>query len=108
MRRLDRVFGVLLLGAMVTGVTVWAMGALYYVPLPPRLRGLLALTFGLAAAGAVLGLPHRRRTLLGFGLVWGTLVLWWSTISERRVPHGNEFYPAVLRQDVRPAAIGVG
>ena len=25
-------------------------------------------------------LPQRRRTLLVFGLVWGALVLWWSTI----------------------------
>ena len=80
MRRLGKVCGVLLLGVVVTGMTVWAMGALYYAPLPPRLRGPLALTCGLATAGAFLGLPHRRRTLLGFGLVWGVLVLWWSTI----------------------------
>jgi hypothetical protein len=80
MRRLGKVCGGLLLGVVVTGMTVWAMGALYYAPLPPRLRGPLAVTFGLATAGAFLGLPRRRRTLLGFGLVWGALVLWWSTI----------------------------
>jgi hypothetical protein len=79
MRRLGKVCGVLLLGAVVTGMTVWAMGALYYAPLPPRLRGPLAVTFGLATAGALLGLS-RRRTLLGFVLVWGALGLWWSTI----------------------------
>jgi hypothetical protein len=28
-----------------------------------------------------LGLSHRRRTLLGFVLVWGALVGWWSTIT---------------------------
>jgi hypothetical protein len=61
-------------------MTIWGMGALYYSPLPPLLRPLLALTFGLATAAAFLGLPQRRRTLLGFGLAWGALVLWWSTI----------------------------
>src|SRR4030095_15066786 len=72
--------GRLLLGAVVTGMTLWGMGALYYSALPTLLRQLLALTLGLATAGAFLVLPHRRRTLLGFGLVWGALVLWWSTI----------------------------
>jgi hypothetical protein len=37
--------------------------------------------FGLATVGAFLGLSHRRRTLLGFVLVWGVLVGWWSTIT---------------------------
>jgi hypothetical protein len=75
-----KIIGVFLLGAVVTGMTLWAMGALYYMPLLPRLRGLLAVTFGVATAVAFLGLPRRRWTLLGFGLVWGALVLWWSTI----------------------------
>ena len=80
MRRLGKVCGGLLLGVVVTGMTVWGMGALYYSPLPTFLRLLLPLMFGLATAGAFLSLPQRRRTLLGFGLVWGALVLWWSTI----------------------------
>src|SRR5215813_2342386 len=80
MRRLGKWLGVLLLGAVVTGMTLWGMGALYYSPLPTLLRQLLALTFGLATAGAFLVLPRRRWTLLGFGLVWSALVLWWSTI----------------------------
>ena len=80
MRRLGRVCGCLLLGVIVAGLTLWGMGALYYSPLPTLLRQLLALTFGLATAGAFLILLQRRRTLLGFGLVWSALVLWWSTI----------------------------
>jgi uncharacterized protein DUF4105 len=80
MRRLGKMCGALLLRAVVTAMTLWGMGALSYSPLPPLLRPLLALTFGLATAAAFLGLPQRRRTLLGFGLVWGLLVLWWSTI----------------------------
>ena len=80
MRHMRKIVGVLLLGAVVTGMTLWAMGALYYMPLLPRLRGLLALAFGAATAVAFLGLPRRRWTLLGFGLVWVALVLWWSII----------------------------
>jgi hypothetical protein len=98
MRWLGKVCGVLLLGVIVTGMTVWAMGALYYAPLPPSLCGPLALTYGLATAGAFLGLPHRRRTLLGFGLVWGALVLWWSTIPAS---HSRAWQPDVA---VLPAA----
>jgi len=81
MRCIGKWFGVLLLSAVVIGMTVWGMGALYYAPLPTPLRELLAIAFGLATAGAFLALPHRRRTLLGFGLVWVALVLWWSTIT---------------------------
>jgi hypothetical protein len=76
-----KVFGVGLLGIVVTGMTVWGMGALYYSELSALLRNVLAMTFGLATVGAFLLLPRRRRTLLGFVLVWGALVLWWSTIT---------------------------
>ena len=50
MRRIAKVGGGLLLGAVVTGMTVWAMGALYYSPLPTLLHQLLAIAFGLAVA----------------------------------------------------------
>jgi uncharacterized protein DUF4105 len=80
MRPLGKVCGRLLLGAMVTGMTVWGIGALYYSPLPTLLRQFLAAAFGLATAGAFLVLPRRRWTLLGFVLVWGALVLWWRLI----------------------------
>src|SRR5262249_49926206 len=79
MRRLGKVCGGLLLGAVVTGMTLWGMGALYYSPLPTLLRRLRAWTLGRPPAGAFLALPHRRRPLRGLGLVWGVLVLWWST-----------------------------
>jgi hypothetical protein len=62
-------------------MTVWGMGALYYSPLPGWLRSLLVLVFGLATAGAFLFLPQRRRTLVGFVLVWGALAFWWSAIA---------------------------
>jgi hypothetical protein len=62
-------------------MTLWGVGALAYAPLPTPLGHVLAAAFGLAPVGAFLGLPHRRRTLLGFVLVWGGLVGWWSTIT---------------------------
>ena len=52
-----------------------------FADVAPPLRSGLAVAFGLATAGAFLGLSHRRRTLLGFVLVWGVLVGWWSTIT---------------------------
>jgi hypothetical protein len=81
MRRLGKGVGVGLLGLVVTGMTLWGMGALYYAPRPTPLGSVLAAAFGLATAGAFLGLSHRRRTLLGFVLVWGVLVGWWNTIT---------------------------
>jgi hypothetical protein len=74
MRRMGKVVGVGLLAIAVTGMTVWGMGALYS-PLPTLLRGGLAAAFGLATAGASVGLSHRRRTLLGFVLVWAVSAL---------------------------------
>ena len=60
MRRLGKMFGVALLGLVVTGMTLWGMGALYYSALPALLRSVLAATFGLATAGAFVGLPRRK------------------------------------------------
>ena len=71
MHRIGKVCGVVLLGIIVTGMTLWGVGALSYSPLPTPFREGLAAAFGLATAGAFLGLSHRRRTLLGFVLVSG-------------------------------------
>lgn len=70
-----------LLAIVVTGMTLWGMGALYYAIRPALLGSVLAVTLGLATAVAFLVLPHRRRTLLGFLLVWGVLLFWWSAIT---------------------------
>jgi hypothetical protein len=52
------------------------MTAKHLSPLLTLLRELLATAFGLATAEAFLALPHHRRTLLSFALVWDALVLW--------------------------------
>ena len=80
MRRRGKRFGVGLLGLVVIGMPVWGMGALSSSALPALLRRVRATTFGLATAGAFLGLSHRRRTLLDLVLVGGVLGGWWSTI----------------------------
>lgn len=87
MRRIGKVCGVGLLGVIVTSMTLWGLGALAYAPLPAPLGSVLAAVFGLATAGAFLGLSHHRRTLLGFVLVWAVLAGWWSTITPSNERH---------------------
>ena len=71
MRRIGKLFGVGLLGLVVTGMTLWGMGALYYAPLPTPLRGVLAAAFGLATARGVSGPvappPHAPGLRAGVG-----------------------------------------
>jgi Domain of unknown function (DUF4105) len=98
MQRLGKWLGGLLLGLIVTGMTLWGMGALYYdVPATP-LGSILAIAFGLATLAAFLVLPRRRRTLVGFVLAWAVLVAWWSTITPS---NARDWQPEVA---VLPAA----
>lgn len=86
MHRLGTLLKRLLLGVLVTGMTVWEMGALYYdSPGNSLLRTVLAVAFGLVTLGAFTLLPHRRWTVGGFVLVWVALVAWWSTITPSNV-----------------------
>jgi Domain of unknown function (DUF4105) len=64
-----------LVGVVVTAMTVWGAGALYYSPLPGQvLRAALSAVFVGATALAFLLLPNRRRTLAGFLIVFAVLV----------------------------------
>ena len=107
MRRLGKRGGGGLLAIVVTGMTLWGMGALSYAALPALLHSVLAATCGLAPAGALLGLSHRRRTLLGFVLVWGALVGWWSTItpSNARAMRTCAPRPRVVRDTMRETSV---
>lgn len=87
-----RRFAVLLwrlgLGGVITAMTVWGVGALYYDgPAHALLRSVLAAGFGLGTVGALVWLPHRRRTLVGLALVWAALLAWWSTIRPSNERH---------------------
>ena len=73
--------GRILIGIIVTGMTAWCAGAIYYSPLPgASLRALFAGGFVVVTALAFLLLPQRRRTLLGFFAAFGLLVALWLQI----------------------------
>ena len=106
MRHIGKLLSILLIGVVVMGMTVWGMFAIYYANLPTMiLRSGLAAAFGLAALGAFLFLPYRRRTLLGFMIVWAGLVVWWSTIPPS---NQRDWQPevAVLPQAARRVTTG--
>jgi Domain of unknown function (DUF4105) len=63
-------------------MTAWATLAIYYSDLPGApLRLGLATAFALGTLGAFLFLRNRRRTLLGFGVAFALLLLWWMSIQ---------------------------
>lgn len=73
--------GRILIGIIVTGMTTWCAGAIYYSPLPgASLRALFAGVFVVVTALAFLLLPRRGRTLLGFFAAFGLLVALWLQI----------------------------
>ena len=76
----------LVLGVVVAGMTAWGAGAIYYAPVPgPTARAALALAFAVGTALAFLLLPRRRRTLVGFAVLFALLVVAW-----RQIPASNE------------------
>jgi hypothetical protein len=82
MWRVGKVIGVLLLGILVMGITVWGVLAITYSDIDnPVIRHALAWLFGLATLGAFGLLRRRRRTLVGFVMVWLILVVWWWMIE---------------------------
>jgi hypothetical protein len=82
-----RALGLVCLGLAIAGATAWGALALYYsVPGREPLRTALAVAFGLGTGLAFACLRNRRRTLLGFGVVFAILLAWWISIapSNRR------------------------
>ncbi|HEU4343220.1 MAG TPA: hypothetical protein VFU31_16835, partial [Candidatus Binatia bacterium] len=65
----------IVVGMGVAMTTLWGVGAIYYLPLPGQsLRNVLAGVFVVGTVLAFLLLPNRRRTLLGFVVVFVMLV----------------------------------
>ena len=76
----------LVLGVVVAGMTAWGAGAIYYAPVPgPTARAALALAFTVGTVLAFLLLPGRRRTLVGFAVLFALLVVAW-----RQIPASND------------------
>jgi hypothetical protein len=77
-----KALGVACLGLAVAGATMWAALALYFSDLPGApLRLGLAAAFALGTLGAFLFLRNRRWTLVGFGIAFAAVLLWWTSIE---------------------------
>jgi hypothetical protein len=77
-----RALGIVGLGLVVTGATLWAALAIYYSDLPGEpLRIGLAAALVLGTLGAFLFLRNRRRALLGFSVAFAVLLAWWLSIE---------------------------
>src|SRR6266700_1307143 len=75
-----------LIGLVVAVMTAWAAGAIYYSNLPGgQLRAGLAIGFVVLTVLAFLFMRRRRRTLVGFLVVFALLVVWWL-----RIPASNQ------------------
>ena len=76
----------ILFAVIVTAMTIWGAGALYYSPLlPEKLRALAAVSYAGLTLFAFLLLPRRGRTLLGFLAVFALLVVLYF-----RIPASND------------------
>jgi len=63
-------------------MTAWGMLAIYYSDIPDATqRTCFAGLFGLATLAAFIVLSNRRRTLVGFIVVFAVLIAWWSLIK---------------------------
>jgi len=81
LRGAARLAGVVVVAVVVTGMTAWSAGALYYSTRGgSRTGAILAIAFVLATAGAFILLPRRRRTLVGFLVAFGAVVVWWLSL----------------------------
>ncbi|MGH7354888.1 MAG: DUF4105 domain-containing protein [Candidatus Rokuibacteriota bacterium] len=75
-----------LVGVVVAVMAAWSAGAIYYGDFGgPGLRGALAAGFVLATALAFIVLRRRRRTLVGFLVVFAAVTVWWL-----RIPASND------------------
>ena len=82
---LMRTLGKLVLAIVITGMTLWSAGLLYYSPLlPEKWRAAAAVGFVLLTALAFLLLPRRGRTSVGALAVFALLVL-----AFFRIPASN-------------------
>ena len=71
-----------LISVVVTAMTIWAVGALYYAPLVPENWRLLgAVSYAVITIAAFLLLPRRVRTLFGFTLLFALLVVMYFQIA---------------------------
>ncbi len=72
----------ILLGGLVTLMSLWVCLAIYYSDLPETfLRTTAAVGFAVGTLAAFAGLKNRLRTLIGFFVVFALIVAWWIAIK---------------------------
>jgi hypothetical protein len=82
MKKFTEICVIMVIGVIVAVMTAWGMLAIYYSDIPDEtLKTCFAGLFGLATISAFIVLPNRRRTLVGFIVVFAALVAWWSLIK---------------------------
>ena len=73
-----RLAGLVAVGIGIAGMTAWCAAALYYSTRGgSRTTAIVAIAFLLTTGLAFVVLPQRRRTLLGFLVVFAAVVTWW-------------------------------
>jgi hypothetical protein len=111
-RKALRAAGLVVLGLLVTGATIWAALALYYSGLPGEpLRLGLAAAFILGTLGGFLFLRDRHLALIGFAALFALMLLLWISIEPSadrdwqadvaRLPHATRDGDLVTLHDVR-------
>jgi len=82
MKRFAVICAGIVIAVMVAVMTAWGMLAIYYSDIPDATqRTCFAGLFGLATLAAFIVLSNRRRTLVGFIVVFAVLIAWWSLIK---------------------------
>lgn len=84
MRRTLGRLSLLLLIAVIVATTLWAALALWFrLPASEAARGFSAGLFGLLGIATVIALfgRHRRFAVIGYAVVFASLLAWWSTIK---------------------------
>ena len=77
-RGAGRLAGLVAVGIGIAGMTAWCAAALYYSTRGgSRTTAIVAIAFLLTTGLAFVVLPQRRRTLLGFLVVFAAVVTWW-------------------------------
>jgi hypothetical protein len=82
MQRIVKLTSILVCIPAVILMAVWGALAIYWSNLPgDSLRTGLAGGFGLATMLAFIFVPNRKKTLIGFLLVFAVIAAWWLNIS---------------------------
>lgn len=82
MRKIDKIFVIIIIAATIAGMTAWACLAIFYSDLPgSNLRLAIAVAFALCTGLAFLFIKNALRTVALFLLVFCSILAWWLHIK---------------------------